>query len=50
MQCRYVFCVVGVYMFVGAYHIPEVQNFDVKVHETTRKKIKTIIGTFWLPL
>ena len=33
-QCRYMFCIVGVYMFVSAYHIREVQNFGVEVLKT----------------
>lgn len=28
------FCIVGVYMFVSAYHIREVQNFGVEVLKT----------------
>jgi len=33
-QCSYMFCIVGVYMFVSAYHIRQVQNFGVEVTKT----------------
>lgn len=33
-QCSNMFCIVGVYMFVSAYHIQQVQNFGVEVMKT----------------
>jgi len=45
--CRYMFCIVDVYMFVSAYHIREVQNFGVEVLKTVifyvRREMKRII-------
>jgi hypothetical protein len=41
------FCIVGVYMFVSAYHIREVQNFSVEVLKAVifyvRREVKRII-------
>jgi hypothetical protein len=44
------FVLLVLYMFVRAYHIPEIQNFGVKVQEivivSVGKKIQDIIETF----